>query len=134
MTDDRYTTTVDVRFRDLDPMKHVNNAAYATYLEQARAAFFADVIGSPLEDVPTVLVSLKIGYETPISGQGTVEVDLWIPKLGSSSIPTEYELRRDDETVAATASTIQVHLDPETDRPAPFPDAWCAAMDDWIDG
>ena len=30
-----------VRFRDLDPMGHVNNAVFLTYLEQARVAFFA---------------------------------------------------------------------------------------------
>ena len=30
-----------VRFRDLDPMGHVNNAVFLTYLEQARVAFFS---------------------------------------------------------------------------------------------
>lgn len=128
MTDDRYTAEIEVRFRDLDPMKHVNNAVYATYLEQARGMFFADVIGEALENVPTVLVRLEIEYERPISGQGTVEVDLWIPELGSSSIPMEYELRGVDGRVAAKASTVQVHFDRETDNPAPIPEEWRVAI------
>src|SRR4051812_37440775 len=32
-----------VRFRDLDPMGHVNNAVFLTYLEQARVAFFSEM-------------------------------------------------------------------------------------------
>lgn len=50
-----YTADIPVRFRDLDPMKHVNNAVYATYLEQARALFYEDVVGVALSEIETVL-------------------------------------------------------------------------------
>ena len=33
-----FSHTLEVRFRDCDPMGHVNNAVYLTYLEQARLA------------------------------------------------------------------------------------------------
>ena len=33
-----FTHRLEVRFRDCDPMGHVNNAVYLTYLEQARFA------------------------------------------------------------------------------------------------
>jgi acyl-CoA thioester hydrolase len=33
--DDPFTVPMEVRFRDIDSMGHVNNAVYATYLEQA---------------------------------------------------------------------------------------------------
>ena len=40
-----------VRFRDLEPMGHVNNAVFLTYLEQARVAFFAETgAGTGLEE------------------------------------------------------------------------------------
>jgi len=39
-----YTTEIDVRFRDIDAMGHVNNAVYATYIEQARTEYFRDVL------------------------------------------------------------------------------------------
>ena len=36
----RFTHAVEVRFRDLDALGHVNNAVYLTYLESARMAWY----------------------------------------------------------------------------------------------
>src|SRR5262249_43847688 len=33
---------VQIRFRDLDPLAHVNNAVYFTYFEEARSYYFSD--------------------------------------------------------------------------------------------
>jgi len=41
----RYSLGIDVRYRDLDPVGHVNNAVYATYLEHTRTNYYADVLG-----------------------------------------------------------------------------------------
>ena len=90
-----YTTEIQVRFRDFDPMRHVNNALYVTYLEQARAAFYDEVVGVPLDEVDSVTVELSVG------------------ELGESSIPMEYEIRA-GETRYATARTVQVYVDRET--------------------
>jgi hypothetical protein len=38
-------TDVRILYRDRDPLKHVNNAVYVTYLEEARAAFHESVVG-----------------------------------------------------------------------------------------
>jgi len=35
----RFFTTLEVRWRDLDALGHVNNAVYLTYLEQARVHY-----------------------------------------------------------------------------------------------
>lgn len=57
-----FTLPIEVRFRDLDVMGHLNNAVYASYLEQARAEYFQSVLASPLDEVPTVLVHLEVDY------------------------------------------------------------------------
>ena len=36
-------TEIPVRFRDLDPLNHVNNALFNTYLEEARIQFLGEV-------------------------------------------------------------------------------------------
>ena len=41
-----FVHTERVRFRDLDPMGHVNNAVYFTYLEQCRLLFWREVTGA----------------------------------------------------------------------------------------
>ncbi|MEF8841229.1 MAG: thioesterase family protein [Haloarculaceae archaeon] len=116
-----YTVDVDVRFRDLDPMEHVNNAIYATYLEQARARFSEDVLGVPLADLDTVLAQVEISFERPIEGVGTVTVELEVDDLGRSSIPVDYELFSGGERVA-TARTVQVYFDRETGESNPIPE------------
>ena len=61
------TVTIDVRYRDIDAMGHVNNAVYATYLETARAALFAERLDIALTTAPTLLTSLQIDHPAPIT-------------------------------------------------------------------
>ncbi|WP_049925387.1 acyl-CoA thioesterase [Halopiger goleimassiliensis] len=123
MAVDQYETEIDVRLRDVDFMGHVNNAVYATYLEEAREAYFADVLGVSLTDVETVLVSLSIEYDRPIEADENVTIALEVSELGTSSVPMTYEVRADGET-AATARTVQVLVDPETGDSRPLPSEW----------
>jgi len=70
-----YTTDIDVRFRDIDAMGHVNNAVYATYIEQARTEYFRDVLDADLSALATVLASLSIDFRRPVElTDGTVSV------------------------------------------------------------
>jgi acyl-CoA thioester hydrolase len=118
-----YTTEIQVRFRDLDPMQHVNNALYVTYLEQARAEFYADVVGVALAEIDTVLAQLEVSYERVIESTDAVTVELAVGDLGESSIPMEYEIRSDGQRYA-TARTVQVYFDPDTGESMPLPDRY----------
>lgn len=128
MDDSHYEVDVDVRLRDIDFMGHVNNAMYATYLEQARQAYFTDVLGVSLTDVGTVLVRLEIDYARPIEADADVTVALRVPELGTSSLPIEYEIRTDGER-AATARTVQVLVDEDTGESRPLPNEWRARIE-----
>ncbi|WP_222919234.1 thioesterase family protein [Natrinema sp. SYSU A 869] len=123
MADYSYETTVDVRLRDIDFMGHVNNATYATYLEQAREAYFRDVLDVSLTETNTVLVSLELEYASPIEADDAVTVALRVPELGDSSLPMEYEIRANGER-AAMARTVQVLADPDSDGSQPLPSEW----------
>jgi len=123
MMDYEYTTELDVRFRDLDAMGHVNNTVYATYLEQARADYYADVIDVSLSAVDTVLASLSTAYQRPVTAKETVTVAFGVGDLGESSIPMEYEIRT-EEGVAATAETVQIVFDRETGESRSIPQEW----------
>lgn len=123
MGDHAFTAPVEVRFRDIDKSGNVNNAVYATYLEQARARYYDEVLDRVLSDVPTVIVSLSIDYHAPIGPTDSVTVGVRVPRLGGSSIPMEYEIRANGEAASA-AETVQVYTDPETGRASQIPDAW----------
>ena len=113
MSEYAYEVAIDVRLRDVDFMGHVNNAIYATYLEEAREAYFTDVVGRSLVGLDTVLASLEIDYKTPIEAEQAVTVGLEVTDLGDSSIPIVYELRADGAQ-AATARSVQVFVDRES--------------------
>jgi len=123
MADYSFTTEVDVRFQDLDAMGHVNNAVYATLLEEARLAYFREVLDVPLHEVESVLASLELDFRRPVQSPGPVTVAVRVPELGRSSVPMDYEVRTDD-AVAAEGHTVQVSVDAETGESRPVPDAW----------
>ncbi|UIP00549.1 acyl-CoA thioesterase [Halobaculum sp. CBA1158] len=115
-----YETTIPVRYRDLDPMGHVNNAVYCTYLEEIRTAFFDDEVGVDLADSEAALASLDIDYRAPIRGTGSVRAVLEVADVGTSSLTFAYELHAEGSLVAE-AETVQVAL--ADGEPAPLPDA-----------
>ena len=122
MTEFNFEIGMDVRFRDIDAMGHVNNAVYATYLEQARVRYLADVIGEPLREIAGVVADLHLDFERPISLGDTVTVGVGAGDLGTSSIPFSYGIRADG-AVAATAETLFVTVDDAGD-PRPIPEDW----------
>ncbi|APX95943.1 acyl-CoA thioesterase [Natronorubrum daqingense] len=133
MTDDpddlySYETDIDVRLRDIDFMGHVNNAVYATFLEEAREAYFVDVIGVSLPDIGTVLATMTIDYVRAIEADDRVTVSMGVTDLGTSSLTIGYEIRAEGET-AATAETVQVLVDRETGESKSLPDEWRTRID-----
>lgn len=121
--DHPFTVPVPVRFRDLDPLGHVNNAVHASYIEEARVAYFKQLLDVDLDTVGTVVASLSVDYRQPIELGDDLIVEITIPEIGTTSLTTEYELRV-EEVVVAEATVVQVLYDYETGEPTEIPDAW----------
>ena len=123
MTDYSFEADLNVRFRDIDAMGHVNNAVYATYMEEARTAYFGEVLDAKLSEVETVLANLELEFRRSVELGDELTVAVRVPELGESSIPMEYEIRADGE-VAATGEAVQVAYDREAGSSRPLPDEW----------
>ena len=121
MTEFDYETEIDVRFRDLDSMGHVNNAVYATFLEHARTLYMDDVFGDRPEEINVALVNLEIDFRRQVRFRETVTVGVGITELGDSSATMAYEVTTGDE-LAATGETVLVAIDDEGNS-RPLPDA-----------
>lgn len=122
-----HATEITTRFRDLDTNRHVNNAVYVSYLEQARAEYFSDVLEVHLADAEIALVRLELEFEAPISLGDTVTVHTRVPELGGSSFPMEHAIEAGDRLVATANLTI-VPFDVEAESARPVPDMWREAI------
>jgi acyl-CoA thioester hydrolase len=103
-----------VRFNDCDPMGHVNNAAYSTYLEQARIG----VLGG-LD--PFILARVEIDFRAELRAGEEVEVQTRCARVGTKSFELEHVLSTDGRVVAE-AKSVLVGYDYEAARSVPLSD------------
>ncbi|MCO8246423.1 MULTISPECIES: thioesterase family protein [unclassified Haladaptatus] len=118
-----YTTDIEVRYRDLDTMGHVNNAIYVTFLEQSRVDYFEDVLGISPTDISGVIAHLEIDYLRSITAEDDVTVAMRVTDMGTTSVTMEQEIRAGGEP-AATAEIVQVVFDENGEEPRPIPSEW----------
>lgn len=121
------TETVMVYFEDLDAMGVVHNGRYAILFERALAAYWARADwpydpGHPrFAEVLFAVREFTITYHVPITRAGTVQVQLWLEHLGTTSAVYGFRVLSDDGVVVhAEGRRVQVRLDPATLRPAPI--------------
>lgn len=120
MTTFSFETSVQVRFQDLDAMGHVNNAVYATYLEQGRIRYFTDHVDLDPDAIHTVVAHLELDFEAPLTDARTVTVGVETRSVGETSYTLGYAIE-DDGTTVATGETVQVWIDRGTGRAAAIP-------------
>lgn len=118
--EDEFTVDVDLRYRDLDPLNHVNNAVFATYLEEARIAYLDEVCGVDLRETDLVLASLELSFERPIEMGDDPTIAVQTTGIGRTSVTIAYDVRTDGET-AATGETTLVFVDRTAKRPTEMP-------------
>ena len=117
-----------VRFADLDPQGHVNNAVFSTYFETGRVAMFREPdlgIGTPGKTF--VLVRQEIDFLAELRWPATVEIGTAIASFGRSSFTVAQVVFRGDVCAAAGRATM-VFLDLATRRPEPLPEEQIARL------
>jgi len=118
-----HTTTIPIRWGDMDAQGHVNNTVYFRYMEQARIEWLLHVTGQAGSGTGpgSVIVNASCTFIVPMEYPGTVEVRMFLGPPGRSSIETQYELWIGDCMHAEGAAKI-VWVDPVTLRSTPLPD------------
>jgi acyl-CoA thioester hydrolase len=129
----RHRTRLEVRFRDIDAFRHVNNAAFFTYIEQARIRFLCDLLKiEAVERLPLILAAVQIDFRSPILYGQEVEIGTRVDWIGRTSFSMSHLLTASpQERLVAEAETILVAYDYETEKPMPVPDAWRATFAAW---
>jgi len=116
---------IEIRWRDVDAYGHVNNAVYLNYLEEARDAWVQTVLGAVSGSTwDFVLARVEIDFRAELTqDDGAVIVRCTLDRIGSSSVGTREEVRKQDGTISAEARSVVVPRDPATGRSRPLTDA-----------
>jgi acyl-CoA thioester hydrolase len=121
------TTTVRVRFNEVDTLRIVWHGHYANYFEEARRAFgrrFGVDYTTFIEHHTSVpVIHLQVDYLAPARLEDTLEVTARLFKSEAAKLEFAYEIRRKGEpALLATGSTIQVFTTPTGDLLLTWPE------------
>ena len=118
----RFTYPMQVRFRDLDTLGHVNNAVYLTYFEAARMAYWMHVNGrSDLGGMNMILARAEVDYRSPVGYGDELEVGVRCVSVRRSSFVLEQALiERRSGRLVAQARKVLVHYDYAAGRSLPL--------------
>lgn len=114
MNKNRFTITVDVRFRDIDAMRHVNNAVYFTYFEEGRKSLFYEITqGTDPSAFNFILAHVSCDYRKPVMLNSRLSLQIWVSEIGRKRFDLKYKLvdTGDDAVVYATGESVQVCFD-----------------------
>jgi acyl-CoA thioester hydrolase len=110
--------SVDVRWRDVDALGHVNHAVFLTYLEEGRDAFYAWLLGA---DPSYVVVRLEVDLRAEVRyPDRQVRVRIEAERLGTTSLTTWETITTPSGEVAAQARVVTVRWDAGLHKPVPF--------------
>ena len=121
-----FTLPIQVRYGDLDPQWHVNNARFLTYIEQARFAYLMELglfDGKSYLDLPFIVADMHIAYLAPITLLQKVVVGVRVTRLGGKSMKFEYRIEDQESGQAlATVENIMVAYDYHNLKTIPIPE------------
>jgi len=119
-----YVWPVEVRFRDLDALGHVNNAVFLTYLESARIAYWLELSGrSGLDGLDMILARVEIDYRAQAGYREQLDVGVRVAAVGRSSVTMELKVvARAPERLIAESRNVMVFFDYAANRSRPLPD------------
>jgi acyl-CoA thioester hydrolase len=121
---------VEIRWSDVDAYQHVNNAVYATYLEECRDEWVDAALGEAGDPWDLVLARVAIDFRRELRlDDAEVVVSCALQRIGNSSLTLREEIRTRDGELAAEAETVLVMRDRDLRRSRPLTEAERAAFE-----
>ncbi|HEX6938913.1 MAG TPA: thioesterase family protein [Longimicrobiales bacterium] len=130
--DFRFRHAVDVRFRDVDAMGNVHHSLPLIYFEEARAAYWREVVGrETLADVDYTVGEVEVRFHARILFPQRLTVGVRTTRLGEKSFTMEYVLWGEAGEVLTTGRTVLVMYDYAAGRTKRIPDAVRGRIEAW---
>ena len=128
MSEFHFYHPIEVRYGDLDPQGHRNNAKYFTYTEQARIAYVKHLglwQGSSFLDIGIILAEASMTFLAPILWGQPICVGVRVNRLGNKSFDVIYSIQDSENGIEhARGSTVQVAYDYHAAQTISIPHEW----------
>lgn len=120
----RFSAPLHLRWADLDPLGHVNNAVFLSFFENGRVCYFKEVLENYRpHKLNVVIANVNIDYLHELKLLDS-NVKIWVrtSRIGNSSFTTEYIVTsgEKDETTHCKASSTLVFFSPASGKPTPI--------------
>jgi acyl-CoA thioester hydrolase len=119
---------IEIRYADIDAQRHVNNARYFTYMEQARVEYVRHIglwDGDSFDGIGFIMAEQCCMYKAQISMLRSIEVGVRTAKFGKKSFELAYSLRdKSTHEELATGRTVLVAFDYLSNKSIAIPDVW----------
>jgi len=127
----RHRTYVEVRFADMDSFGHVNNAAFLTFIEQARIKYFDDISGwhYDVSKEGVILAHASLDFIRPLDFKEKLSVLTMCTAIGTKSISIVHRIIAGENEEVATAESVVVAFDYVTMKSVPVPQKWREAIE-----
>ena len=127
MSETKFFHPIEVRYGDLDPQGHLNNAKYLTYFEQARVQYFIKLglytPGQSFMDIGVILAEAKVTFLAPVEYGVPIKVGVSIRKFGNKSMRVEQRIvHAESGEILASGHVIVVAFDYRVQKTIPIPD------------
>ena len=129
MSEFKFFHPIEIRYGDLDPQGHVNNAKYLTYFEQARVHYLIKLglfsADQSFMDLALIVADIHIKYLAPTHFGEEIKVGARTAKIGNKSIIIEHTIV-DAKTgqEKACGEIVTVMYDYRAQKTISVPDDW----------
>jgi acyl-CoA thioester hydrolase len=128
----RFALPIEVRFRDIDAMGHVNNAVFFSYMEQARVSYLRALGLMPerLDGISFIIAEATCRFKAPVPFGMPLVVRVRVAEMRGSSFFMDYSIEEQGTgRVMAMGQTVSVVYDYTASRSAPIPPEWRAKIE-----
>jgi acyl-CoA thioester hydrolase len=124
-----HKTKIQLRFSDIDMLRHVNNAKFATFMETARMQYYRDLVPQQYDwnEIGLIIARLEFDFKIPVFLNDDFYVETWVSAIGSKSVTFDYRFMVDTDTgsiVKATGKSVVVCFHYKQETSIPVPQLW----------
>jgi acyl-CoA thioester hydrolase len=110
-----HSVRVQLRWRDMDMLGHLNQSVFHELLEEGRVALIAELMRRAGDEEALggyVMVHVDLDYHAEVrKDHGEVEIIARVGRVGTSSVELVHEVKLPDGTLAASGTSVLVAWD-----------------------